>query len=226
MAWAARHACRSNFSMTFPIRVQAVGDGEGSSVGSGVGRSVGTGGVSVRIGVGTSLGTGGVSVGVGMSVGTGVSVGVGVGMSVDVGIGVGLSSGLGETQVSAGLGIGDDGPAVALGRGRCVVMATARRIVFSPLSVAGCGAGFGSGAALGTGSGAGLGSLASMGEVSVADARWGRVPRDTSAKAITRTSRARLAATSVGANIGLIENHKAFLRMALSLPASRRSLPF
>jgi hypothetical protein len=157
-------------------------------------------------------------VGLGVGGGVGISVGLGVGISVGLGVGVavsvGLDEGVGETPESVGLGLGDPGAAGAPDPRRRVVASAARITVPNPLSVAGYATGLRSAEGLGAISGAGLLSLTATGEEwLVALGRW-RAPKYTRVNVITRTMRARLAATSVGANIDLIESHRPFPRMA------------
>jgi hypothetical protein len=175
-------------------------DGDGDGVGVGVG-------VSVGVGVGAGVG---VSVGVG--VGVAVSVGVGVGVGVSVGVGVGIA-------VSVGDGLGEALPGVVIAVPRLwVVASTARITVPSPLS--GVGVATGSRAADGLGLICGVGVSIAVTGVGWVAPEW-RAPKYTIVNTATSTISPRLAATSVGANIDLIESHRPFLRMASPLLASR-----
>ena len=139
-----------------------------------------------------------------------VSVGVGVGVSVGLGVGVAVSVGVGEGVAEA---LGETVP-------RLRVVATAARItVVSPLA--------GVGAATGWRSADGLTLICGVGVWSAATgkgwaAAW-RAPKYTMVNRPTSTMRARLAATSVGANMDLIESHRPFPRMA-SVPPYEPSL--
>jgi hypothetical protein len=84
----------------------------------------------------------------------------------------------------------------------------------NPLLVVRVAAGLRSADGLGLASGVGLVSLTATGVEWVAALGWWRTPKYTRANVITRTMRARLAATSVGANMDLIVSHRPFLRMA------------
>jgi hypothetical protein len=141
-----------------------------------------------------------------------VGVGVGVGVSVGVGVGVAVSVGDGLGKTLAGV--------VMIVPRLWVVASTARITVPSPLF--GVGVATGSRAADGLGLIVGVGvSIAVTGEGLVAP-EW-RAPKYTSVNTVTSTISARLAATSVGANIHLIESHRPFLRMASPLLTSRSS---
>jgi hypothetical protein len=140
-----------------------------------------------------------------------------VGISVGLGVGVAVSLGLGDGDTSppAGLAVGETGVGVAPGPRRWVVAIAARMTVPSPLSVARVANGLRSADGLGlSASGVALVSLTTVGDEWVTALGRCRAPKYTSAKAMTRTMRARLAATSVGANMDLIASHRPFLRMA------------
>jgi hypothetical protein len=164
------------------------------------------------------LGVGG---GVGISVGLGVggSVGITVGLGVGVVVSVGLGDGLGETPGSVGLGVTSVGGVPATRR--WVVASAARMTVPTPLSVAGFATGLRSADGLGLTSGLGGAAFTATGDGWVAEVTRWRAPKYTRVNMMTRTISARLAATSVGANIDLIEAHRPFQRMAPSLLASR-----
>src|SRR2546423_1291299 len=138
---------------------------------------------------------------VGLGEGVGLSMGDGVGISTGLGVGVAAPEALGETT--------------AVGAPRRRVVASAARItVPNPLFVARVAAGLRSADGLGLASGVGLVSLTATGEEWVPALGWWREPKYTRANVTTRTMRARLAATSVGANMDLIVSHRPFLRMA------------
>ena len=120
------------------------------------------------------------------------------------------------------VGVGE-GVAEALGEmvPRLRVVATAARItVVSPLAGVGATTGWRSAEGLTLICGVGV-SSAATGEGWVAPA-W-RAPKYTMVNRPTSTMRARLAATSVGANMDLIESHRPFPRMA-SVPPYEPSL--
>jgi hypothetical protein len=144
-------------------------------------------------------------------VGDGVGVAAGVGLAVGVGVAVSVGVGLGEALALVDPGLGE-----TAGLGRTVtclwVVATAARItVLSPLSVVGVATGSRSGDGLALICGLGVTSAATGGAC-VAPVR--RALKYTMVNTVTRIMRARLAATSVGANIDLIESHMPFPRMA------------
>jgi hypothetical protein len=164
----------------------------------------------------------GAGVGVGVGVSVGVGVGTGVEVSVGVGVGVGVSVGVGVVvAVSVGDGLGGALAGVVITVPRLwVVASTARITVPSPLS--GVGVATGSRAADGLGLICGVGVSIAVTGVGWVAPEW-RAPKYTIVKTVTSTMSARLAATSVGANIDLIESHRPFLRMA-SLPPREPSL--
>jgi hypothetical protein len=148
----------------------------------------------------------------------GVGVGVGVGVSLGVGVGVG-------DDVSAGVAVGVAVP-VALGVGLpvprgWVVASAARTTVPNPAPVAGVVTGSRVADGLGLISGAAGVSTAATGGT-WGEARW-RALKYTIVNRTTSTINARLAATSVGANIDLLESHRPFQRMA-SLPPCEPAL--
>ena len=168
-----------------------------------------------------SVGVGG-GVGVSVGVGVGVSVGVGVGVAVSVGVGVAVGVGV-SLAVGEALGVAlapvdprPDKPAGVTMRARLVVATAARIIVVSPVFVAGLATGSRCGDGLTLTCGVGVSSTATgdAGGVTAWLTTECRAPKYTSVNTITSAMRARLAATSVGANIGLIESHRPFLRMA------------
>jgi len=186
--------------------------------------------VSVTVGVG-----GGVGVSVGVGGGVGVSVGVGAGVGVAVGVGVGVSVGVGvAVGVAASVALGE-GLGVALapvgpvpGKAADVALTlltlrvgatAARMIVVRPVFVAGLAIGSRCGDGLTLTCGVGVSSTATGDAGGVTE--WlrteRRAPKYTIVNRITSTIRARLAATSVGANMDLLDSHRAFQRMA-SLP--------
>jgi hypothetical protein len=164
----------------------------------------------------------GAGVGVGVGVSVGVGVGTGVEVSVGVGVGVGVSVGVGVVvAVSVGDGLGGALAGVVITVPRLwVVASTARITVPSPLS--GVGVATGSRAADGLGLICGVGVSIAVTGVGWVAPEW-RAPKYTIVNTATSTMSARLAATSVGANIDLIESHRPFLRMA-SLPPREPSL--
>jgi len=150
----------------------------------------------------------------------GVVVGVAVGLADAVAVSVGVGEGLGEAPGSVGVGLGE--PADVGGRvPRLWVVATAARItVLSPPAGDGVASGWRSADGLTLICGVGVTSAAT-GDGWVAPA-W-RAPKYTMVNRPTSAMRARLAATSVGANMDLIESHRPFPRMA-SVPPCESSL--
>jgi hypothetical protein len=149
-----------------------------------------------------------------------VAVGVGVGVSVGVGVAVGVAA---SVALGEGLGVAPVGPVLGKAADVALTLLTlrlvataARMIVVSPVFVAGL--------AIGSRCRDGLTLTCGVGVSSTATGDAGGVmewltteclaPKYTIVNRITSTIRARLAATSVGANIVLIESHRPFLRMA------------